>query len=60
MKKISVGILGLGTVGTSLVDIIEKSRDKIISKYGLEIIVKKILVRDLNKKRGVNLKGIQP
>lgn len=59
MKKISVGILGLGTVGTSLVDIIEKSRDKIISKYGLEIIVKKILVRDLNKKRGVNLKGIQ-
>ncbi|KAB2334741.1 homoserine dehydrogenase [Cytobacillus depressus] len=55
MEAISIGLLGLGTVGTGVVTIIENHQDKLIHQIGCPVKVKKILVKDLNKARSVEL-----
>ena len=55
MKSISIGLLGLGTVGTGVVQIIEKHQDKLMHQIGCPIQIKKILVSDLNKKRSIEI-----
>ncbi len=52
---IRVGILGVGTVGTSVANILEKNADIIEARAGKKIVVKKGAVRDLNKKRDINI-----
>jgi homoserine dehydrogenase len=52
---IKIGILGVGTVGTSVVKILEKNKKIIKSRAGKEIIVKKGLVKNPDKKREVNI-----
>jgi len=54
-KPISVGLLGLGTVGSGVVKIIENHQDKLIHQVGCPIEVKKVLVRDLHKERDVEI-----
>ena len=51
MKKVNIGLLGFGTVGSGVWKIINKNKDIISQKCGSEIVIKKILVRDINKKR---------
>ncbi len=53
-KKLKVGLLGCGTVGRGLVDLIRRNRRLIAERSGVEIEVSKILVRDLTKDRGVD------
>jgi len=53
-----IGILGLGTVGSGVVELILKNRDIIERKCGFPINIKKILVRDESKKRPDYLKEI--
>lgn len=48
-----VGILGLGTVGAGLVDAFLRKNDAIAHQVGCPISLAKILVRDLDKPRGV-------
>jgi len=48
---IHIGILGLGTVGTGVAELIEKNRDTISKRLGKNIEIKKVLVKDLSKKR---------
>ncbi|WP_100374691.1 homoserine dehydrogenase [Bacillus sp. FJAT-45037] len=56
MKKgINVGLLGLGTVGTGVISIIEQHQQELQHKVGCSVNVKKVLVRNLEKKRGVSL-----
>lgn len=50
-KTIKIGLLGSGTVGSGVVEVLKKNVDEISQKAGTEIEIKKILVRDLNKKR---------
>ena len=52
---IKVGIVGVGTVGESVVKILEKNRDIINARSGKEIVVVKGAVRNLKKKRDVNI-----
>ncbi len=52
---IRVGIVGVGTVGKSVVKILEKNKDIISARAGKEIVVVKGAVRDLNKKRDVDI-----
>ena len=52
---INVGIIGVGTVGESVVKILEKNRDIISARAGKEIRVVKGVVRDLSKKRDVRI-----
>ena len=51
---INIGLLGFGTVGQGIVDILKKKSDEgIISDQ--EIRVKKILIRNLDKERQVQV-----
>lgn len=56
-KMINIGLLGLGTVGTGVLKILEKRKEELIKITGDDINIKKILVRDLAKKRDIELEG---
>lgn len=47
MKKINVGLLGLGTVGSGVVEMLKKHREKIMIQAGCDIEIKTILVKEL-------------
>ena len=51
-----VGIIGVGTVGESVVKILKKNKDIIKARAGVELLPIKGAVRDLSKKRDVDLK----
>ena len=51
MNTIKVAILGLGTVGTGVYKLIQKRADVMERTAGAELEVKKILVRNMQKKR---------
>lgn len=55
MKAISIGLLGLGTVGTGVVKIIHDHQDKLMHEVGCPVLIKKILVKDLYKSRTVDV-----
>lgn len=55
MKTIKLGILGMGTVASGLINIIEFNNSKIVETLNKNITVSKVLVKSLNKKRNVNL-----
>ncbi len=52
-KKLCIGVAGLGTVGSGLVEMLQTNHDDIMRRTGCEIIIKSIAVRDLGKKRAV-------
>ena len=51
MKTVKVAILGLGTVGSGVYKLIQKRADVMEKTIGSQMEVKKILVRNMNKKR---------
>ncbi|MCQ6278844.1 homoserine dehydrogenase [Bacillus sp. EB600] len=55
MKAISIGLLGLGTVGTGVVKIINDHQDKLMHQVGCPVVIKKVLVQSLNKSRSVDV-----
>ncbi|NHM33867.1 homoserine dehydrogenase [Neobacillus terrae] len=55
MNPISVGLLGLGTVGTGVVKIIENHQDKLMHQVGCPVKIKKILVQDPAKARTLDI-----
>ncbi|TYS58815.1 homoserine dehydrogenase [Bacillus infantis] len=57
MEAISVGLLGLGTVGSGVVKIIKNHQDKLMHQVGCPVEVKKVLVQDLNKQREVDIEA---
>jgi len=52
---IKVGIIGVGTVGSSVVKILQKNRDIITARAGKEITPVLGVVRNLDRDRGVNI-----
>ncbi|MDP1784776.1 MAG: homoserine dehydrogenase [Sulfuricurvum sp.] len=52
---IRIGIIGVGTVGRSVVKILEENADIISARAGDEIVVKRGVVRDLEKVRDLNI-----
>jgi len=52
---VKIGIVGLGTVGSSVVKILQKNKDIITSRAGKEIIPVRAIVKNLNKKRDVEI-----
>lgn len=54
LEIISVGLLGLGTVGSGVVQIIENHQDKLVHQVGCPVKVKTILVQDIEKERTVH------
>lgn len=55
MKPIKVGLLGLGTVGTGVVRIVEGHQHDLQSQSGSPIEIAKILVQNKNKARNINV-----
>jgi homoserine dehydrogenase len=53
--KISIGLLGFGTVGSGVVQIIENHQQELQHQVGAEVIVGKILVKDALKPRAVEI-----
>lgn len=52
---VNIALLGLGTVGSGVIKILRENKTIIKKRIGDEIAVKKILVRDLHKKRSVEV-----
>jgi len=52
---IKVGIVGVGTVGQSVVQILKDNADVISARAGVDIVVKSGVVKNLNKDRGVDI-----
>jgi len=52
---INIGILGIGTVGSSVAKILEENSDIIEARAGEKIVVKRGVVKDLSKERGVSI-----
>lgn len=55
MKEFNIAFLGFGTVGSGAYKIIKKNGSKIFEREGINIKIKKILVRDVNKNRSVDV-----
>ena len=53
MKKIHIGLLGFGTVGSGMVKILLENREAIESRLGASLALKRIAVRELQADRGV-------
>lgn len=54
-ETLQIGLLGLGTVGTGVLRILEKNGEEIRHKLGSGLEVKRIAVRDINKKREIEI-----
>jgi homoserine dehydrogenase len=55
VKPVKVGLLGLGTVGTGVVRILEGHQEDLSSQVGSPIVIEKIAVKTLDKARNVHV-----
>ena len=55
MKKIGIGIIGFGTVGTGVVKILKKNKASLRQRIGADLELKKIADLDIKTDRGVKL-----
>lgn len=55
MKKINIGLIGFGNVGSGVVKILRDKKSFLSDKIGLEINIKKICDKDIATKRNINV-----
>ncbi|MDD5731160.1 MAG: homoserine dehydrogenase, partial [Candidatus Omnitrophica bacterium] len=55
MKKINIGLIGLGNVGSGVVKILQQRKGLLAQKIAIEIAVKKICDKDILRKREVKV-----
>jgi homoserine dehydrogenase len=55
--KLKLGIAGLGTVGASVIRLLERHADELAGRTGREIVVTAVSARDASKARGIALAG---
>ena len=55
MKKVKIALLGLGNVGKGVLSIIRENKEQIVKRSGYEVEIAKILVRDKDKDRGIEI-----
>ena len=53
---LKVGVIGVGTVGTSVVKILNDNKEMITARAGREVVVTSGVVKDLSKDRGLDIK----
>lgn len=53
MNKLSVGLVGLGQIGSGVYKILTSKKDLLLKKTGVSFEIKKIAVRTLGKNRGL-------
>ena len=57
MQKIGIGLAGLGTVGAGVYKHLLKNRTLLSERLGLELAVRRVVVRDAKKERAVEVPG---
>lgn len=55
MKKIKIALLGLGNVGRGVWMILNSNKEEVSKRCGYEVEIAKVLVRNKNKKRAVEI-----
>ena len=55
MQAVTLGILGLGTVGSGVVKILRQNRQALERRVGVPLHIKRIAVRDLKAKRATEV-----
>jgi homoserine dehydrogenase len=55
MQPVTVGLLGLGTVGSGVVKILRQNREVLERRVGIPLHLKRIAVRDLQAKRAADV-----
>lgn len=55
VTHVSVGLLGLGTVGSGVVRMIEGNREELQHRVGCPVFIEKILVQNVEKERLVSI-----
>ncbi|MGO9601445.1 MAG: homoserine dehydrogenase [Isosphaeraceae bacterium] len=58
MEQVSIGLIGLGTVGTGVARILTEHADRIARRAGKRIVWKWAVVRDPSRSREVSLEGV--
>jgi homoserine dehydrogenase len=58
-EPLKVGLAGLGTVGSAVIELLEHERDKLVARCGRPIEVVAVTARSRGKKRGVDLKKVR-
>ncbi|MBM7647757.1 homoserine dehydrogenase [Bacillus ectoiniformans] len=53
--NVNVGLLGLGTVGTGVVKLIQDHQEQLVHQVGCPVSIKKVLVKNIDKSRDVEL-----
>lgn len=56
MKKITIGVVGFGTVGTGVIKILRNNKALINNRLGTPIEIKKVVDLDIKSDRGVRLR----
>ncbi|HXH09240.1 MAG TPA: homoserine dehydrogenase [Alphaproteobacteria bacterium] len=55
MQSVTLGILGLGTVGSGVVKILQQNAEVLERRVGIPLRIKRIAVRDLRAKRAIDV-----
>jgi homoserine dehydrogenase len=55
MEKVNIGLIGLGTVGTGVVKIIQENQALFKERIGVKLCLKKVVDIDLERDRGIDL-----
>lgn len=53
MKRVNVGIIGFGTVGSGTFEVLTTNREIITDRVGAEVVVKRIVDLDIESDRGI-------
>ncbi|MEZ5286476.1 MAG: homoserine dehydrogenase [Vicinamibacterales bacterium] len=51
VRELRIGLVGCGTVGSGLLEMIDRQRDAVAERYGVRFRVSRVAVRDLEKPR---------
>ncbi|MCK4647956.1 homoserine dehydrogenase, partial [bacterium] len=55
MKRINIGLIGFGTVGSSVVKILKERKELIKRKLGAELVIKRIADKNISTPRKVKV-----
>ena len=55
MKKINIGLIGFGNIGTGVVKLLRQNDELITKKLGCRVVLKKIADLDITTSRGVKV-----
>ena len=58
-KQIHIGIAGLGTVGSGVVEVLQKNQALLAARSGVELQVSAVSARNKNQQRAVSLDGLR-